>query len=110
MTPRHPPLSKQASQPASGPPHAARLRGFLVVHLLAVLLIYATAVWVGGGLVSAPFPADRPTGTAGQAKQSLSPRMPAAATQALPREALVLPNAAPDLTPPWASDGARRAE
>ena len=45
----HQPLPTEAAQPSAADRHAARLRWFLVGHVLAVLLIDAVALFVGGG-------------------------------------------------------------
>lgn len=111
MRPRHQPLAGPSARPAADPPKAARLRWFLAAHLLAVLLIYATAVVVGGGLASTPFPPDRPIKLARTAPHPApAPNPVSAATPAAPLAPLVLPTAAPDVAPPWARDGARRTE
>ena len=113
MTTRHQPLSRQDAAPAPAQRQSARLRWFLVAHVLAVLIIYATALVVGGGLAATPFPSSRQDRTAAPATLAApaSLRMPAPADQG-PRQALVLPAAAPDLAPPWAQEGvgAPRAE
>ena len=106
MTTRHTSLGRRAPQAASVERQAARLRWFLVAHVLAVVLIYAVALLVGGGLASAPFPPDLPTkATRAAAARAPAPPPTAKATVTEPRAALVLPSAAPDLAAPWAQDG-----
>ena len=113
MTPRQQsrPLSQPATRQEPSPLQAARLRWFLVIHVLAVLVIYAIALLAGGGLASTPFPPDRPVkATRAALHPEPARRLAPAPTLAAPREALVLPTAAPDLAPPWAPDGTRRTE
>ena len=102
---RHQPRPTEAAQPSAADRHAARLRWFLVGHVLAVLLIYAVALFVGGGWAPAPFPPDVPV----RAQRSVPPPAPGRAAVPVvsePRTALVMPTAAPDLAPPWAHDTA----
>ena len=112
MTERPSSLARPAEQASQAERQAARLRWFLVAHVLAVLAIYATALAVGGGLASPPFPPDLPA-RAPHAK-AMAPRSgnaPAPQTASLSvREAASLPVAAPDVAPTWAPDVARRTD
>ena len=115
MTERPSSLARPAEQASQAERHAARLRWFLVAHVLAVLAIYATALAVGGGRASPPFPPDLPA-RAPHAK-AMAPRpgnAPAARAAPLAslsvREAASLPVAAPDVAPAWAPDVARRTD
>lgn len=112
MTERPSSLARPAEQASQAERHAARLRWFLVAHVLAVLAIYATALAVGGGLAPPPFPPDLPA-RAPHAK-AMAPRpvtAPAPQTASLSvREAASLPVAAPDVAPAWAPDVARRTD
>lgn len=111
MSPRRPVQPGRAGEPANDPPQAARLRWFLAAHLLAVLLIYAIAMQVGGGMAAAPFPPDLPGQAARPHESADVPRATAIApTLAVARHVPVLPNAAPDPAPPWAPDAAGRPE
>ena len=105
MTTRPQPAPRSATAPTPAQRQAARLRWFLVAHVLAVLAIYVTALVVGGGLASTPFPSSQTYPIARPAARvtAASMRTPAAASHG-PRDALVLPAAAPDLAPPWAQD------
>ena len=102
---RHQPLSAQAAAPTAADRQAARLRWFLVGHVLAVLLIHAVALLVGGGRAPAPFPPDVPVRAI---RPVPAPALNRAAVPMVsePRNSLVMPTAAPDLAPPWAHDTA----
>lgn len=112
MTERPSSLARPTEQASQAERHAARLRWFLVGHVLAVLAIYATALAVGGGLASPPIPPDLPARA--QHAKAMAPRpvtapVPQAASLSV-REAASLPVAAPDVAPAWAPDVARRTD
>ena len=105
MTRRHQAATHAATPPAAAATErkAARLRWFLVAHVVAVLAIYAAALHFGGGLAVAPFPPDLP------ARASRIVRAPAPEHAATPATMAVqaspeLLQTAPDLASPWAQD------
>ena len=114
MTERPSSLARPAEQASRAERQAARLRWFLVAHVLAVLAIYATALAVGGGLAPPPFPPDLPARAPHAKAMAMAPRpvtAPAPQKASLPvREAASLPVAAPDVAPAWAPDVARRTD
>lgn len=81
----------------------ARLRWFLAAHLAAVLAIYVTAVTVGGGLASPPFPPDLPHRNATAAQPASGDTRPAAAAAA--RQVASDWPSAPDVSAPWHHGG-----
>lgn len=93
----------RAVEPDAG--QRARLRWFLAAHLAAVTALYATAVMVGGGLASTPFPPDLAHRATPKAQATpADTTLVTSAAAAAPRPAPALPSA-PDLAAPWHHGG-----